>query len=53
MGRIKSRVKGDVTKSGTNHQLEFGKGEKWVRERPQNEEAHEPAKAWDELKGSC
>lgn len=28
VGRIKFRVKDDVTKSGTDHQLEFGKGEK-------------------------
>lgn len=41
MGRIKFRVKDDAAKSGTDHQLEFGKKEMWVRERPRTEEAYE------------
>ena len=41
VGRIKFRVKAAAAKSGTNHQLEFGKKERWVRERPGTEEAYE------------
>lgn len=41
VGRIKFRVKDDATKSGTNHQLEFGERERWIRERPWTEESYE------------
>lgn len=49
VGRIKFRVKDDVAKSGTNHQLEFGKKERWVRERPRTEEVYEPGEGRAEL----
>ena len=51
MGRIKFRVKDDAAKSGTDHQLEFGKKEMWVRERPRTEEAYELRDERAELKG--
>ena len=41
VGRIKFRVKDDAAKSGTDHQLEFGEKEMWVRERPRIKEAYE------------
>ena len=51
VGRIKFRVKDDAAKSGTDHQLEFGKKEMWVRERPRTEEAYELRDERAELKG--
>lgn len=52
VGRIKFRVKDDAVKSGTNHQLEFGKRDRWVRERPWTEESYELENEWAGLKGS-
>ena len=51
MGRIKFRVKDDAAKSGTDHQLEFGKKEMWVSERPRTKEAYELRDERAELKG--
>lgn len=46
VGRIKFRVKDDATKSGRNHQLEFGERERWVREGRWTEASYDLENEW-------